>query len=251
MSRGTAAREGLALADRAYDLVQKDPGQAVALAERALAVARRERDPEAQVAALHALSWAQRGIGDPRALRTARAGIRIGEKHGVGRRLALLRRNYSHTLAFAGHTEAARREIDVAIAGLRGLDRAQSEVFRIVIHRSAHSADLRTHRAVLAAAARALPVLERDGDPIWTARLLYNRAALHADRGELDEADADLVRAVALYREAHADAAVADAVSGRAEVAVLRGDVVSCLATLDRIRADLPARTVLFNLDYA
>src|SRR5262249_3670687 len=160
----------------AYDLVQVRPARAVEFAERALARARAEHDAEAQVAALHALSWAQRVIGDPRAMRTARAGIRIGEKHDVRRRVALLRRNYSHALALAGFTEAAVREIETAVSDLRGRDRAESEIFRIAIHRRAHAVDPAVHRRVLAAAARALRAL--DGDDIWQARLLHNRAAL-------------------------------------------------------------------------
>src|ERR1044071_9426508 len=123
MSSPAPARQGLALAEQAYDLVQVRPSRAVELAERALALARAEHDAEAQVAAFHALSWAQRVVGDPRSMRTARAGIRIGEKHGVRRRVALLRRNYSHGLAFAGSVEAAAREIDKAVAELHGRDR--------------------------------------------------------------------------------------------------------------------------------
>src|SRR5512133_2820853 len=133
MSRDDASRRGLDLAEEAYDLVQVRPARAAALAERALAVARSEDDAEAQVAALHALSWAQRVIGDPRAARTARAGIRIGERDGARRRVALLRRNFAHTLAFAGSIKAAHREIDAAIADLHGRDRLESEVFRIGI----------------------------------------------------------------------------------------------------------------------
>src|SRR5262245_51100212 len=123
MSSAAPLRNGLALAEEAYDLVQVRPNRAVALAERAAAVARTERDAEAQVAALHALSWAQRVLGDPRAMRTARAGIRKGEKHGARRRVALLRRNYAQGLAFAGFTAAARRELDAAVADLDGRDR--------------------------------------------------------------------------------------------------------------------------------
>ena len=137
MSRPGLAPGGLALAEQAYALVQVSPGRAATLAERALSVAREEDDAEAQVAALHALSWAQRVIGDPRAAGTARAGIRIGERDGARRRVALLRRNFAHTLAFAGSIKAAHREIDAAIADLHGRDRLESEVFRIAIHRSA------------------------------------------------------------------------------------------------------------------
>src|SRR5258707_9341431 len=133
MSSPAPARKGLALADQAYDFVQARPTRAIEIAERAFAFARDEADPEAQVAALHVLWWAQRVVGDPRSLRTARKGIRIGEKHGVVRRLALLRRNYSHGLAWAGSITAARREMDAAVEDLHGRDRAESVVFQIAI----------------------------------------------------------------------------------------------------------------------
>jgi CHAT domain-containing protein len=248
MSSAAPARRGLALAERAYDLVQVRPTRAVALAERASALARAERDAEALVAALHALSWAQRVMGDPRAMRTARAGIRIGEKNGARRRVALLRRNYAHGLAFAGYTEAARREMERAVADLHGRDRAESEVFRIAIHRRAHAVDPAAHRSVLRAAASALRVL--DGDDIWQARLLNNRGALHLDRGELDAAEADLRRAVELYRRVGAGAAASDSAVGLAEVALMRGDLLGCLATIDDLKAALPEGSPTFSLDY-
>jgi hypothetical protein len=248
MSRAVPARKGLALAEQAYGLVEVRPRRAVALAERAVAVARNERDAEAQVRAYHALSWAQRILGDPGSMRSARTGIRVGEQHGVRRWLALLRRNYAHGLAFSGSTQAARRELEAAIADLEGRDRAQSEVFRIMVHRRAHSADPAAHRTVLAGAARALRVLE--GDDLWQARLLHNRGSLHSDRGELDAAEADLRRAAELYRRAGAEGGAVESGVGLAAIALLRGDVVSCLAALDEVHAVAPAGSGSFSLAY-
>src|SRR5438105_5762156 len=110
MSNGIPAGAALALAEEAYVLVQVHPSRAASLAERALTLAREERDPEAQVASLHALSWAQHVIGDPRAVRSARAGIRVGVRSGQRRRVALLRRRLALTLAFEGAARDARRE---------------------------------------------------------------------------------------------------------------------------------------------
>src|SRR6478672_6618864 len=103
----------LALAEAAYDLVQVRPNQAEAMAERALALAKAEASVDAQVVALHALAWSQRVRGDPQAIGTARAGIRIGERQGADRRrLALLRRLFAVSLADSGSIAAARSEID-------------------------------------------------------------------------------------------------------------------------------------------
>src|SRR5690349_1819252 len=94
MSSRAPAREesALTLAEQAYDLVQADPRRAKAIAEQALDVARERHDRSEEVAALHALSWAQHVLGDPRAGRTARAGIRVGTRAGDQRAVALLRR---------------------------------------------------------------------------------------------------------------------------------------------------------------
>src|SRR5690348_2294406 len=191
MSSGSPA---LTLAEDAYGLVQADPQAAAALAERALLSARAERDVAAQVTAVHALAWAQHVLGDSRAAASARRGIRLGERHGNRRAVALLRRRLSMTLAFAGDLRGARREFEAALVDLRGSDAAQSEVFRITIERLAHSADPAEHRAALSRAASALRRLRQDGDEIWEARLLFNRGMLHSDRGELEAAEHDLRR---------------------------------------------------------
>src|SRR5207253_1684758 len=114
----------------------------------------------------------------------------------------LLRRNLAHTLAFAGSSRAARREIEAAVADLTGRDRAESQVFRLAIHGGAHTADPDVHREVMAAAARALRLFCQQEDHIWQARLLYNRATLHLTRGEIADAAADFRRAHELYRKA-------------------------------------------------
>ena len=88
---------------------------------------------EAQVAALHALSFARHELGDPRSLRTIRAAIRIGERHGLERRTALGRRRLAMDLATRGALGAALRELEAACASLDGLELARSEVFRLGI----------------------------------------------------------------------------------------------------------------------
>jgi hypothetical protein len=249
MSSAGSARGALALAEEAHALVQVSPRRALALAERARAAATTEADFKAEVAALHALAWAQRVLGDERAVATARAGIRIGERHGDRRGVALLRRNLATSHAFNGQMRAARREINAAIALLSGRDRAQSEVFRVGIHLSAHAADPDAHREVLAAAGRALRLFRREGDEIWEARLLFNRGLLLSERGELDAAQADLCRAHALYGRLGAEDAALDAVGAIAEVARLRGDVLGCLRTLDEVQATIPAGRLPYNLE--
>src|SRR5690349_17069055 len=123
----------LALAEQAHGLVQADPRAGLAAAEAALAVARHERDREAEVAALHALGFARYALGDARALATMRRAVSVGRRSGQHRRAALARRNLAVYLAYAGKATEARREIDAASDELTGLDRARTEVFRIAV----------------------------------------------------------------------------------------------------------------------
>src|SRR5438094_125171 len=97
-------------------------------------------------------------------------------------------------------------------------------------------------------AARALRLLRRDGDVIWEARLLFNRGLLHLDRGGLDRADADLNAARVLFTQAGADAAVVDTLTVLGGIALLRGDVLGCLKTLEDAQASVPAGTIAYNL---
>jgi CHAT domain-containing protein len=221
----------------------------MAHAERALALARVEGDPEAEVASLHALSWAQHVLGDPRTLSTARAGIRLARRHGDRRRAALLRRRLALSLADKGSTEAAWREIDAAIAELRGAERAQSEVFRLAILRAAKRSDSGVHREVLASAAAALRLLKRNGDDIWRARIRFNRGLVHWERGELQAAEADLRAAHGLYEAVGAEAAAVDTVAALAEVSLARGEVVECLRTIEHVKARLTDGELVFGLD--
>jgi CHAT domain len=241
----------LALAEEAYALVQVDPRRAASSAERALVAAAAEQDAGAEAAALHALAWAQLQLGDSRARATVEAGIRVAERNGDARRSGLLRRRLALSHAMAGDADAAQREIEAAVALLRGSERARSEVFRLAIHRRAQAADPELRRAVLARAARALRSMQRDGDELWEARLRRNRGLLLTDRGELDAADADLRRAYELYRRLGAEAAALDAVGSLAEVARLRGDVVGCLQLLEEAIATQPTARLSFSLlDY-
>jgi hypothetical protein len=241
MSNGPPVVGALAqeLADQAHALVQADPRRALLVAHRAVAAASAEGDTQAHVAALHALAWVQQVLGDTAALKTARAGIRLAERIGDDRAVGLLRRLLASSLALAGQTSAARREIDVAIGLLSGHERARSQVHRLGIYNHAHVADPKAYREVLADSTSALRLLRRVGDEIWEARLLYNRGLLHFDRGELDAAEFDLHRARCLYSHVGADAAAINVVVALAELALLRGEVVRCLKTLESLDREL------------
>ena len=131
MALAVGEDDALELAQAAFELVEADASAAAALSARAVRLARRQRNPEAEVAALHALSFAQHELGDRRAIRTIRSAIRSGERHGLTRRTALARRRLALDLAGRGAITAALRELELACAALDRHEQARSEVFRI------------------------------------------------------------------------------------------------------------------------
>jgi len=246
-AEGTGSK-ALAWAKEAHALVQVRPKAALALAERALAAAATEHDVEAEVAARHALYWAQDVLGDARtAKETLKAGIRLATRHGDARAAAILRRNLAYSLCAAGKPRAAKREIDAAIAVLSGSDWAESQVHRVDIHRQAHRSDPEVHRLVCADASKALRLLRREGNEIWEARLLFNRGLLHRDRGELEQAAADLNAARAGYLRSGAEAAAVNTAVVLAGLALLDGDVLGCLTRLQAAEAELASGELSYN----
>jgi hypothetical protein len=225
-----APREALAAAERAYALVQSQPGRAHALAEEAVALARTRRDAEALAAALHALGYARSRLGDPRAYRTMRQAVRYAERQGLGDRAARARRNVALYLAYRGKPALAVAEIDAACDGQSGLDRARSQVFRVAVYHLAGRVG-----EVLPESAAALELLRRRGEKAWEARLAYNRGAALAEIGRSGPARRDLERAETLYAELGYEAAVADVRIELALLAALEGDAVRCLAELDAV----------------
>jgi CHAT domain len=224
--------DALVLAQSAFELVEADASAAAAVAERALRAARSERHPEAEVAALHALSFAQHELGDGRAIRTIRRAVRSGERHGLTRRTALARRRLALDLAGRGAITEALRELDLAYAALDPHERARSEVFRIGVLWYAG-----TTPKPLAGSDQALAVLRERGDAFWEAQLLRNRGALLAERGETVAAERDLTRARELFAGLGASAAALATETELARSPLLRGDLPECLARLDAIDA--------------
>jgi CHAT domain len=222
--------DALELAQAAFELVEADASAAVPLAERALRLARRQHHPEAEVAALHALSFAQHELGDRRAIRTIRRAVRSGERHGLTRRTALARRRLALDLASRGAITAAIRELELACAALDPHERARSEVFRIGVLWYAG-----TTTEPLTGTDRALAVLRERGDAFWEAQLLRNRGGLLAERGDTVAAERDLTRARELFAGLGATAAAFATETELARSALIRGDLPQCLARLDAI----------------
>jgi hypothetical protein len=226
----TRERDPLAVAETAFALVEADAAGAERLAGTALRLARTRRSPEAEVAALHALAYARYELGDPRSLRSARAAVRVAERHGLTQRAAHARRRLAVDLSAHGQLSAAMRELDLACASFDEHELARSQVFRIGIQLLAgRPAD------PLRESERALETLRSHGDWIWEARLRRNRGLLFAERGDIRMAERDLIRARDLYESLGAHEAAAGAAIELARVALARGDLPDGLGRLDRI----------------
>jgi CHAT domain-containing protein len=222
----------LSLAEQAFDRVEADADQAATLADRALALARSRAQPEAEVAALHALSFALSELGDPRAKPTIRAAIRIADRRGLPRRAGMARRRLAHLLAGEGAVTEALHQLDRASSGFDAHELARTYVFRIAIAMIGGRAPPTRKETD-----RALAVLRRADDSLWEARLLRNRGSVAAERGDAVAAEADLTRASELFASLGAREAVFATDLQLVRVDLRRGDLPACLARLDAIGA--------------
>jgi len=226
----TTDLEALALAELAFDRVEADAADAARIAEQALELARADRLAEAEVAALHALSFAQFELGDDRAKATIRSAIRIADRHGLARRAGMARRRLAHQLAGEGAVAEALRHLDAASAGFDDHELARSYVFRVAIAMIAGRAP-----PPRAETDRALATLRAAADPLWEARLLRNRGTVAAERGDAAGAEADLARARELFSSLGARESAFATELQLVRVELRRGDLPACLARLDAI----------------
>jgi hypothetical protein len=229
-ARGTRERDPLEMAEAAFAQVEADAAAAERLAADALRLARAHRSADAEVAALHALAYARYELGDPRSMRSARAAVRVAERHGLDQRAAHARRRLAVEMTARGRLSAAIRELDLACAAFDEHELARSQVFRIGIQLLAGQAP-----TSLGDSDRALKTLQAHGDRIWEARLRRNRGLLFADRGDIRLAEGDLTRARDLYASLGANEAAAGTAIELARVALARGDLPDGLARLDRV----------------
>ena len=243
MSRASV-EDPLALAEAAFDRVQADAAGAAQDAQRALMLARTRRLPEAQVAALYALAFAQEELGDPRGLRTARTAVRVAERHRLIDRAGLARRRVAALLEARGDARAALRELELAAASMDAHELARTEVFRVSAY---HVAGLPLDR--IDETERALATLRRANDRIWEARLLNNRGLIMAFRGDTTRAESDLARAYDLYVGLDAHEAAFATELNLIRITLARGDLPLALARLDAIGPDRVAPANVGDLE--
>jgi tetratricopeptide (TPR) repeat protein len=222
-----------AAAAEAVALVNTDTGRARALAEQALARARRESDHHATSIAERALGLAAREEHDLQgSLTHLRRAVRIAERHGIPELAADARISLSGTLARGGRLAAALRELDRATPALSGplLAKLQMQRSTILMVQGRYDEALTGWR-------RALPELRRANDLTNQATLLANRGLVHGYRGETSAAVRDLSEAERIHVGLGEERAVADIRQNLGFIAARRGDVPTALSWFDQADA--------------
>jgi CHAT domain-containing protein len=232
----------------ALDLVSADPRRAATRAARALDLARKRHDREAESMAHRALGLAARELGDLEvALAELRTSVRVAVAAGLADAAAQARMSRAFVLLTQGRIRAALRDAEAAVASMHGVDRARALAQHgLILQRSGFLDD------ALAVYATALPALRRHRDRLWEARLRNNRAILHAYQGHSQRAKADITAAEQLYEALRLPRAQAGARWNLGVIEGKRGDIPAALAALDGAaeayrKASLPMAPLLLD----
>ncbi len=131
-------------------------------------------------------------------------------------------------LVHSGRTRQGLRTMERAVARGEGVTAA-----RVLFRRAYVRWVVGDHEGSLSDCRRALPVLRKEGDVIWTARTLTLRATVHLAVGAADRAAADFAAAEELWAGTDQDHDKAKAVENRGLVASRAGDAPAALRHLD------------------
>jgi len=236
----------LARAERAADLVDRDPDAALAAAAALITPG---ADPETTSVALRTTARVHARQG--RALdarRSLHRAIRVAEKGGLPVRAAQARSSLVVVLVSLGQFDAALTEADAAAPALSGHDSGLLIAQRAVVLSRLDRTD-----EALAAYSEALDVLPV-ADVSLRAMVWSNRGLLHTYRGNFDGARRDLERCLDLCDRHQLRAVAADAIHNVGYLALLRGDLVASLEHLDRserLRGELQLDALPTVLDRA
>jgi tetratricopeptide (TPR) repeat protein len=221
---------GRQVIDDLLPLALSRPREALA---RARAVLEGQPGPYEASVAHQAAGIVVRDIGDVQAsVRELRVALRLARRTGSAKREIDVLATLAAALVYAGRTSAGLAAFDQAIArssgGLTG---------QILHRRGALLWTLGRHAAALDDLRRAIDLLARTNDRVWTARALTARGLVYIAVGSPDRADADLVLAQRLFAETGQDLESAHVVLDRALCAFALGNLPAALAHLDEAAA--------------
>ncbi|MDP8988439.1 MAG: CHAT domain-containing protein [Actinomycetota bacterium] len=235
-------------AEQALELVQVRPEQARSLADRALRRAHSAHDWEAIAVAERVLGLAASDLGDiPGAAAHLRRAIAAGAAAGLPTSAARARMSLSRVLAYAGESEEALRQLDLAATVLRGGEAGPLRTQRgLILQR------LGRLEEALSEYRLALRLMRRAGDTEGEAKVLMNRGVLRAYRGEWRGAHSDLVGAERRYLYLGHTLYAAKVRHNLGFVAARRGDFPAALRCYEAAegeyeRAGVPAAVALLD----
>lgn len=210
-------RAGKLAAEVLDGLRELPPSEAAAVAERALGLVARELD-HVEDAIAHLSQSVELGlaVGGARSVRAAHA-----------------RMSLALALAYAGRSQEALVEAELAAPALAPLDRARLDMQRALILQRLGRLD-----EALEGYRRALRTTSRLGDQHGEARILTNRGVLHAFRGDFRAAEADLKRAARMFDELGQSLYAAKARHNIGFVCARRGDIPAALDWYERAEAE-------------
>ena len=161
-------------------------------------------------------------------VRELRAALRLARQTDSQDREADVLSALGAALIYAGRTTdgltAFHQAVDLANGVIEG---------RVLCRRGAMLWHLGRYAMALDDYRRAVSVLQRSGDPVWTARALLGRGLAYLAMGSPVRADADFVAAGRLYAETSQELEAINTVLNRAEVAFRSGDLPTALSFLN------------------
>jgi tetratricopeptide (TPR) repeat protein len=186
-------------------------------------------DPHDASVAHQAAAIVLRDFGDVEAgVRELRKALRLARRTGSDERETDVLASLGVALVYSGRTAAGLAAFETAVRRSSGVLAA-----RVLARRAIVLITLGLYPAALDDLRRAIAVLRRAGDRLWTARTLNTRANAYLKLGLTSRADADFVAAGRLYEEIGQELEALYPVANRGLVAFASGDLPAALAYLD------------------
>jgi tetratricopeptide (TPR) repeat protein len=217
-------------ADELLLLALSQPTQALARAREVLAG---RPDAHAASVAHQAAGIVQREFGNSGdGLRELRAALRLARRTGLPDREADVLATLGVGLVYAGRTGDGLTAFHRAVSLSTGVTAG-----RVLHRRGIVLWNLGRHAEALEDFRRAIAVLRRAGDQVWTARALGARGNVYMTLGLTARADADFVAADQLFAGTGQVLEAIYPLQNRAEAATAAGDLPAALAYLDEATA--------------
>jgi tetratricopeptide (TPR) repeat protein/CHAT domain-containing protein len=226
VAEGALAGSGQRDVDELLPLALSRPREALA---RARSILTARPSPSEALIAHQAAGIVLRDIGDVGAgIRELRRALRLARRIGSAEREADVLGSLGAALVISGRTAQGLATLDHAIELSSG-----ALAGRVLHKRGIILWTLGHYAAALADLRRAVSVLQRADDALWTARALSGRGLVHLALGSPARADPDFVAAGRLFADYGQELEVAHTVLNRGVAAFRSGDLPMALGLLD------------------